>query len=115
MTPSSEFEITFSVSSDDNDSERSGSASLSSKPSLGSLRAAASGAIGSERKEMERVRSRNSSYQLASSRSSSEDVSIIGGKLGDFKLEGKAASDERRKTLLVGLTSAAEKRKSSIF
>ncbi|KAF1986454.1 hypothetical protein K402DRAFT_308175, partial [Aulographum hederae CBS 113979] len=54
MTPVSEADITFSLPSDnDSDSGRSGSGSgsLSRRPSIGSLRAAANGAIGSERRQ----------------------------------------------------------------
>ena len=54
--PGSEAEFTFSVSSDNDDAAAS-SGSLSSKPSIGSLRAAANGAIGSERKDKSRERS----------------------------------------------------------
>ncbi|KAF2470140.1 uncharacterized protein BDR25DRAFT_355850 [Lindgomyces ingoldianus] len=63
MTPVSETEMSFPTGSDnDSDSVHSaGSGSLSGKPSIGSLRAAANGAIGSERKEMkERSRDRTS-------------------------------------------------------
>jgi hypothetical protein len=54
MTPVSDTEATFSVPSDnDSDSGLStkGSGTLSGRPSIGSLRAAANGAIGSERKK----------------------------------------------------------------
>jgi hypothetical protein len=53
MTPVSDTELTFSVPSDnDSDSGQSGkgSGTLSGRPSIGSLRAAVNGAIGSERK-----------------------------------------------------------------
>ncbi|KAF2462228.1 hypothetical protein BDY21DRAFT_277157 [Lineolata rhizophorae] len=110
MTPVSENEITFSTSSD-NDSD-SGSGSLSGKPSIGSLRAAANGVIGSERKEMERLRDRkgsgdaNGSYS-ATSVSSDEGTDVRGE-------DGKPAPmDRRNKTPLLVLTNA-EKRKSSI-
>ncbi|KAL8649083.1 MAG: hypothetical protein Q9210_004610 [Variospora velana] len=113
MTPASEGEIAFSVPSDgDTDSMRSGSGSLSGKPSLGSLRAAASGAIGSEMKE--RSRERNSTGTLPTGFHSAVSVSseeglCVGGKLMEVKMEG-----ERRKAPLLVLTSA-EKRKSSLF
>ena len=111
MTPSSEKEITFSISSDnDSDSANSRSGSLSGKPSIGSLRAAANGAIGSERKELkERSRERSSvDSSYTSSSISSEESSLIGGKLAEVRVE------ERRKTPLLVLTNA-EKRKSSVF
>lgn len=111
MTPSSEKEITFSISSDnDSDSNNSRSGSLSGKPSIGSLRAAANGAIGSERKELkERSRERSSvDSSYTSSSISSEESSLIGGKLAEVRVE------ERRKTPLLVLTNA-EKRKSSVF
>lgn len=111
MTPSSEKEITFSISSDnDSDSANSRSGSLSGKPSIGSLRAAANGAIGSERKELkERSRERSSAdSSYTSSSISSEESLLIGGKLAEVR------ADERRKTPLLVLTNA-EKRKSSLF
>lgn len=111
MTPASEKEITFSISSDnDSDSANSRSGSLSGKPSIGSLRAAANGAIGSERKELkERSRERSSAdSSYTSSSISSEESLLIGGKLAEVR------ADERRKTPLLVLTNA-EKRKSSLF
>ncbi len=120
MTPASECEITFSVSSDnDTDSigSGSGSGSLSGKPSLGSLRAAANGAIGSERKELkERSRDRNSTgnASFTSTSISSDEGATIGGKLVEVKVEESKAVDERRKMPLLVLKEA-EKRKSSNF
>ena len=111
MTPSSEKEITFSISSDnDSDSANSRSGSLSGKPSIGSLRAAANGAIGSERKELKERSTERSSVDSSytSSSISSEESSLIGGKLAEVR------ADERRKTPLLVLTNA-EKRKSSVF
>lgn len=111
MTPASEKEITFSISSDnDSDSANSRSGSLSGKPSIGSLRAAANGAIGSERKGLkERSRERSSAdSSYTSSSISSEESLLIGGKLAEVR------ADERRKTPLLVLTNA-EKRKSSLF
>lgn len=111
MTPASETEITFSASSD-NDSE----SSLSGKPSLGSLRAASIGAIGSERKEMrERSRDRNSSgSQFTAASVSSEEGAIVGGNLMEMRIDEPKQADDRRMTPLLVLTNA-EKRKSSIF
>lgn len=81
MTPVSETELTFSVPSDnDSDSGRS----LSGKQSIGSLRAAAHGAIGGERKSMSPV--------------SSDD--------------GRPYEQRRTRTPLLALANAAEKRKS---
>ncbi|KAL8708644.1 MAG: hypothetical protein Q9220_006469 [cf. Caloplaca sp. 1 TL-2023] len=119
MTPASESEITFSISSDgESDSVRSGSSSLSGKPSLGSLRAAASGVIGSEMKE--RSRDRNStgtppiSFPSAFSISSEESYGF-GGKAVEVTMDENTRPDsERRKAPLLVLTSA-EKRKSSLF
>lgn len=117
MTPASESEITFSVSSD-NDSESMGShsGSLSGKPSLGSLRAASIGVIGSERKEMnERSRDRNSNgSQITAGSVSSEESMTVGGKLVEIKVDEPKNKDERRKTPLLVLNNA-EKRKSSMF
>ena len=119
MTSTSDTDITFSISSDnDTDSLGSRSGSLSSKPSLRNLRAAAIGAIGSERKELrdrsrEREKEANSGPITASS-VSSEEGAIIGGKLVEIKVEEPKSAGERRKTPLLVLTNA-EKRKSSIF
>lgn len=107
-TPVSEADMNFPASSDnDSDSVRSGS--LSGRPSIGSLRAAASGAIGSERKaSKERLRERqNSDGWTANTMSSDEDfVEIVE--------EPKGVSGGKRKTPMLVLTSA-EKRKSSMF
>lgn len=117
MTPASESEITFSVSSD-NESEMMGSrsGSLSGKPSLGNLRSTSIGAIGSERKEMsERSRDRDSNgSQITAGSISSEEGMTVGGKLVEIKVDESKSKDERRKTPLLVLTNA-EKRKSSMF
>lgn len=110
-TPSSECEITFSVSSDnDSDSTGSRSDSLSGKPSLGSLRAAANGAIGSERKELKaRSRERYSNDTPPTTASVSSDEGF--GKKVEVNME-ESKENVRGAPLLV-LTSA-EKRKSAI-
>lgn len=122
MSPVSEVgEVTFSVSSDnDSDSGRSGSGSLSGRPSLGSSRASAHGAIGSDRpssrqkeRSLERksVASVDSNFTTASV-SSDEDSSIGGSFAAVFKNGGKKPEPnniERKAPMLV-LTSA-EKRK----
>ena len=118
VTPNSETEIAFSISSDaDSNGSNSRSASLSSKPSIGSLRAAANGAIGSERKEMkERSRERNSVDSLVTANSvSSEDGAYVGGKLVEIKVDGPKDDSERRKAPLLVLGNAAEKRRSTQF
>jgi hypothetical protein len=99
-TPGSENEFNFSVSSD-GDSVLAGSTSLTSKPSFGSLRASANGAIGSERKEKSRERTSVDSALSAKSLSSDEGY-----------VEVESAS---RKTPLLMLSSAAEKRKSVVM
>ena len=97
-TPSSECEITFSVSSDtDNDSVGSGSGS------------SVHGAIGSERKKIKehsRERQSNSTPFTTASVSSEEG---IGGKMVEVQ-----ADEDRRGAPLLVLTNA-EKRKSAIF
>ncbi|KAF2140586.1 uncharacterized protein K452DRAFT_299323 [Aplosporella prunicola CBS 121167] len=112
-TPVSESDLNF-PSDNDSDSVRSGS--LSGKPSIGSLRAAASGAIGSERKASQERLRRNGSSDSYSARSvSSDDGASTGGKFVEVVVEEpKAVSGERRKTPMLVLTSA-EKRKSSMF
>ena len=104
-TPSSECDITFSISSD-NDSDSVGSRSESSgRPSP----------IGSERKEMKaRSRERNSSGTPFTTASISSEEGTIGGKMVEVKMEEKEDTDGKRKAPLLVLTSA-EKRKSSVF
>lgn len=115
VTPLSEGEITFSISSD-NDSDSIGSGSLSGKPSIGSLRAAANGAIGSERRELkERSRERGSvDSQFSATSVSSDEGAVVGGKLVEVRVDEIKATNERRTTPMLVLTSA-EKRKSSLF
>ena len=106
-TPGSEAEFNFSVSSE-NDDMLARSASLSSKPSLGSLRASAVGAIGSERKEKSRERSSVDSISGYSSKSlSSDEGSYVGGSMVEVE------TNRRRTPLLV--LSSAEKRRSFIM
>ncbi|KAL9583549.1 MAG: hypothetical protein Q9212_002640 [Teloschistes hypoglaucus] len=119
MTPASESDMTFSVPSDaESDSIRSGSDSLSNKRSLGSLRAVASGAIGSEMKERSRERHSTGTPPAGLFKStsvSSEEGFGLGGKMVEAKLkESSKAEAERRQAPLLVLTSA-EKRKSSLF
>jgi hypothetical protein len=112
-SPVSETEMNFQLSSDnDTDSVHSGgSGSLSGKPSIGSLRAAANGAIGSERKEMkERSRDRASLDGCLTASSVSSEEGYVGGGL----VEIRAEEPERRKMPMLVLTSA-EKRKSTLF
>ncbi|KAF2029192.1 hypothetical protein EK21DRAFT_68037 [Setomelanomma holmii] len=102
---------TFPSSDNDSDSVRSGgSGSLSGKPSIGSLRAVANGAIGSERKaSKERSCDRasiNRSY-TADSVSSDDGVSIGGGLV-----EVRPAEQRRMPKLIL---TSAEKRKSTMF
>lgn len=120
-TPASETEFTFSASDNDDPATRSGS--LSSKPSLGSLRAAASGAIGSERKEKDRG-SVDGHY------SPNGDEGVLAGKLNEVRLDDAATagvSGHRSNGSLVGgqgserrpmsmrFLSGSEKRKSPIM
>lgn len=104
-TPSSECEITFSISSD-NDSDSVGSRSESSgRPSP----------IGSERKEMKaRSRERNSTGTPFTTASLSSEEGIIGGNIVEVKPVAKDDLDGKRKAPLLVLTSA-EKRKSAVW
>jgi len=126
MSPVSEVgEVTFSVSSDnDSDSGRSGSGSLSGRPSLGSSRPSAHGAIGSDRpssrqkeRSLERksVTSVDSNFTTASV-SSDEDTSVGGSFAAVFKNGGKKPepNDVERKAPMLVLTSV-EKRKGSLY
>jgi len=127
MSPVSETgEIAFSASSDnDSDSGRSGSGSLSGRPSHGSPRTSAHGAIGSDRpssRQKERSLERKSVASLDSnfttaSVSSDEGSSVGGSFAAVFKNGGKKpeATDFERKAPMLVLTSAADKRKSSAY
>ncbi|OJJ44387.1 hypothetical protein ASPZODRAFT_18583 [Penicilliopsis zonata CBS 506.65] len=126
-TPASEKEFAFP---DNDDATVRSSGSLSSKPSLGSLRAAANGAIGSERKERS-SRERNSLDSPYSGTPTSEDGGFFGGKLAEVSsptngvvapsvasvVAGQrtvAKGQERRKTPMLVLSSA-EKRKTTLM
>ncbi|KAH8687646.1 hypothetical protein BGZ60DRAFT_364089 [Tricladium varicosporioides] len=126
MSPVSETgEVTFSVSSDnDSDSGRSGSGSLSGRPSLGSARTSVHGAIGSDRPssrqkehslERKSVASLDSNFTTASV-SSDEGQSVGGSFAAVFKNGGKKPEpvEGQRKAPMLVLTSV-EKRKSSGF
>ena len=115
-TPSSETEFVFSSSSDGD------GGSLSSKPSLGSLRAAANGAIGSERKKEHKRerRNSNSTYGSSSSLSGGDDSKMMGPPpsvaavvAGHQKTTGQQGMERRRTPMLV--LSSAEKRKTMIM
>ncbi|KAJ5749316.1 uncharacterized protein N7511_011012 [Penicillium nucicola] len=129
-TPASEKEFTFS----DGDDATVRSGSLSSKPSLGSLRAVANGAIGSERKEKSGRERGSPDSSFHSATPTSEDGGYFGSKFVDVRGEyapspshsgtsspsvaavvaGQgpvAQAPERRKTPMLVLSSA-EKRKT---
>jgi len=126
-TPASEKEFTFS----DGDDATVRSASLSSKPSLGSLRAVANGAIGSERKEKTGRDRKSPDSPFHSATPTSED-GYFGSKFSDTVSsptsgttspsvaavvagQGQAAqAPERRKTPMLVLSSA-EKRKTPLM
>ena len=127
MSPVSEVgEVTFSVSSDnDSDSGRSGSGSLSGRPSLGSSRASAHGAIGSDRpssrqkersSERKSVASVDSNFTTASV-SSDEDSSIGGSFAAVFKNGGKKPdpNNVERKAPMLVLTSAEKRRVGPLY
>lgn len=115
-TPASETDVTFSLPSD-NESDGFGGGARSRKPSIGSIRAAANGAIGSERKSRKEGSPGRESVQghcTAASVSSDEGASV-GGPLVEVKAgQNDDGAQERRKTPMLVLTSAA-KRKSSMF
>lgn len=127
MSPVSEVgEVTFSASSDnDSDSGRSGSGSLSGRPSLGSSRASAHGAIGSDRpssrqkeRSLERksVASVDSNFTTASV--SSDDDSSVGGSFAAvFKNGGKKPEPKNveRKAPMLVLTSAEKRRVGPLY
>ena len=127
-TPSSEKEFTFS----DGDDATVRSGSLSSKPSLGSLRAAANGAIGSERKEKSSRKSPDSPFHSATP--TSED-GYFGSKLADVRADqvssptgtsspsvaavvagqGQTAQAPERRKMPMLVLSSAEKRKTPLM
>jgi hypothetical protein len=112
VSPDSE---NFPSSDNDSDSVRSGgSGSLSGKPSIGSLRAVANGAIGSERQaSKERSTDRASVSRSYSANSvSSDDGASIGGGLVEVRSGEQFV--ERRSTPKLVLTGV-EKRKSTMF
>ncbi|KAL5119875.1 hypothetical protein ACEQ8H_002236 [Pleosporales sp. CAS-2024a] len=104
---------TENLPSSDNDTESvrsAGSGSLSGKPSIGSLRAVANGAIGSERKaSKERSCDRASVTRSYTADSVSSDDGCIGGGLVDIR-----PAEQRRMPKLV-LSSSVEKRKNTMF
>ena len=111
-TPTSERDVNFAGS--DGESVRSGSASLSGKPSLGNMRTSPISAIGSERAELkERSRERCSVDSYTAASMSSEDGSVIGGKLVEIKSEAPKDEGKRRSNLL--LLANADKRRSLIY
>jgi hypothetical protein len=125
MSPVSEAgELTFSASSDDgSDSGHSGSGSLSGRPSIGSPRTSAHGAIGSNRpssRQKERSLERKSVTSVDSNfttASVSSEGSAIGGSFAAvFKNGGKKSEviDVERKAPMLVLTSA-ERRKGSLY
>ncbi|KAL9617474.1 MAG: hypothetical protein Q9160_007737 [Pyrenula sp. 1 TL-2023] len=105
-TPGSDGEFNFSVSSTENEDNMPSSASLSSKPSIGSLRAVASGAIGSERKEKSRERPSTDNTVEFALRSVNSDEGMTEGKWAEVE-------STRRQTPMFFL-SRAEKRKSAL-
>lgn len=117
-TPASETEFVFSVS--DGDDSRRGSGSLSSKPSLGSLRAFANGAIGSEIKEKDRTSRDRVSVENMYIQSTAGGDESFPSALSPMGPPSAAAivaghrsvnqGTERRKTPMLVLSSA-EKRK----
>jgi len=111
-SPVSETEMSFPPSDNDTDSVRSsGSGSLSGKPSIGSLRAAANGAIGSERKaSKERSRERPIDRSYTSQSVSSDEG--LGGGLVEIRVNEPRSSRSPPRLVFTGV---GEKRKSSRF
>jgi len=117
LSPTSERdEMMFPVSESDADSVRSGSASLSGKPSLGSLRSTSfTKAIGSERKEKqiseasrERKRSVDSGFTTVSM--SGDEGNAVGGNLVEIRGDEPQAQEKRKSTLLLHLANAEKRR-----
>jgi len=110
-TPSSECDITFSISSESDSESSPGSRSGKGSPTVNSMRRSPPiGAIGSERKETRsRSRERHSTGIPWTTVSVSREEGGIGGKMVEVKM-----NEGRRSAPLLVLTSA-EKRKSAIF
>lgn len=110
-SPVSETEMSYQLSDDDSNSVHSaGSGSLSGKQSIGSLRAAYNGAIGSERKaSKDRSRDCAVDRSFTANSISSDEGAAVGGGLVEIRVE-----DAGRTMPKLVLTSA-EKRKSSMF
>ena len=101
-TPSSECDITFSVSSSDNDTDSIGSRSDGGRP--------CPSPIGSERHQMKaRSKERHSTGTPFTTVSLSSEESMVEVKMDESQ------ESEKRKTPLMTLANAAEKRKSAIF
>lgn len=114
-SPVSETEMSFPSDNDTDSVHSAGSGSLSGRPSIGSLRAAANGAIGSERKaSKERSRERTADRSYTANSVSSDEGASIGGGLVEIRVHEPRQSGERRTMPKLVLTSA-EKRKSSMF
>ncbi|KAI9643886.1 hypothetical protein NHQ30_007237 [Ciborinia camelliae] len=120
MSPVSEDgEISFSADDNDSDSGRSGSGSLSGRPSLPSSRPSQHGAIGSNRptsRQNSFERKSDVSVDSFTAESVSGDEQIGGSFAAVFKNGGKKpeTAPVQKKAPMLVLTSA-EKRKSAIF
>lgn len=110
-SPVSETEMSYQLSDDDSNSVHSAnSGSLSGKQSIGSLRAAYNGAIGSERKaSKERSRDCTVDRSFTANSISSDEGAAIGGSLVEIRVE------EAGRTMPKLVLTSAEKRKSSMF
>jgi len=118
-SPASDTEFTFSLSDGEN-ARRSGS--LSSKPSLGSLRAVANGAIGSERKEKDRSsRTRGSVDSLYTAATASGDEGgVTGEKLTEIRTDTTVLPSPTVAAVVAGyptetVNQATERRKMPMF
>ncbi|CAI6332349.1 unnamed protein product [Periconia digitata] len=110
-SPVSETEMSFPASDNDSDSVRSsGSGSLSGKPSIGSLRAAANGAIGSERKASKERSPQRPIDRSYTAKSVSSDEGI-GGGLVEIRANEPRLSRSPPRLVFTGV----EKRKSTKF
>ena len=111
-SPVSETEMSYPLSDNDTESVRSsGSGSLSGKPSIGSLRAVANGAIGSERKvSKERSRERTVDRSYTANSVSSDEGASVGGGLVEIRVTEPKPS--RTPKLVFG---GVKERKSTMF
>ncbi|KAL1953372.1 hypothetical protein VTO42DRAFT_2971 [Malbranchea cinnamomea] len=108
VTPTSESDFNFSPAEGDEAGDRS--ASVSSRPSVGSLRGGASAAIGSERKELQSPRGREGKRDGGEGQPPTTADIVAGRNRASPPAANESSAQRRRMPMFV--LSSAEKRKS---